>query len=195
MKNNLLGIFVDIILPIIILIIAIVVAIFLYKRLRKKFNIPLDTTIKQNAIPLVSLKSSYCSEDEMKFLDALHKALPREFIAFPHVGVSRLIEPKGNLNDFKTVQDKFVDICVFLRKEMKPILVIDLFLPSPTAQQLKKFDDNVNNVLKVAKIPVIHKQIQKSYNLNDLLVEVLNKLDSTLVTQLKNSITSNIAKR
>lgn len=190
MINQLLGIFVGTILPIIILILAIVVAIFLYKKMRKKFNIPLDKSIKQNPVPQVSLRKSYCTEEEMKFLEALHRALPRDCIAFPHVGVTKLIEPKNNMNDYKTVQDKFVDVCIFLRKEMKPILVIDLFQSSPVAQQLKKFDDNINNVLNVAKIPVMHKQIQNAYNLDDLLVEVLSHMDGTIVAYLKSKFTT-----
>ena len=188
MRNQLLGIFTEAILPILILLISIIVAIFLYKFLKKKFNKPLDTSIKQNDTPLVKLRQNYCSEEEMKFLEALHKALPRECICFPQVGVSKLIEPKGNLNDYKSIESKFVDICVFLRKDMKPILVIDLYSPSPTAQQLKKFDDKITNVLKVAKIPVMHKQIQKSYNLDDLLVEVLQHFDNTTTSYLKNKM-------
>ena len=130
----------------------------------------------------------------MKFLEALHRSLPREFISFPHVGVTQLIEPKNNMNDYRTVIDKYVDVCIFLRKEMKPVLVIDLFSQSPVAQQLKKFDDNVSSVLKVAKIPVLHKQIQNSYNLEELLKEVLNKMDASVVTYLKDKITSFIGK-
>lgn len=193
--SRLLNIFTGTILPIMILILAIIIAIVLYKKLQKKFNKPLDTTIKQSATPQIKIKDTYCSEEEMKFLEALHKALPRDCISFPNVGVSKLIEPKGNLNDFKIVADKFVDICVFLRKEMKPILVIDLYQPSPTSQQLKVFDDKINNVLKVAKIPVMHKQIQKSYNIDALLVEVLNHIDGKVVTYLKNkSIGVNVKK-
>ena len=192
--SKFLDVFIGTILPIIVLIGAIVLAIYLYKILQKKYNKPLDTTIKQNSTPMVKLKTPYCSEEEMKFLDALHKALPRDFIAFPNVGVSKLIEPKGNLNDYKTIMDKYVDICVFLRKEMKPVLVIDLYSPSPTAQQMKVFDDNINNVLKVAKIPVLHKQIQKVYNPNELLVEVLKQLDATIVTCLKNNRINSIKK-
>ena len=188
MKNNLLGILTNIVLPISIILLAIVISVFLYRLLQRKFNKPLDTTIKQNETPQIKLKERYCTEEEMKFLEALHKALPRDFIAFPNVGVSKLIEPKGNLNDYKSIQDKYVDICVFLRKEMKPILVIDLYQPSPTAQQLKKFDDNISNVLKVAKIPVLHQQIQKTYNLNTILTETLNSIDGKIVTQLKNNI-------
>lgn len=188
MKNNLLGILTNIVLPISIILLAIVISVFLYRLLQKKFNKPLDTTIKQNETPQIKLKERYCTEEEMKFLEALHKALPRDFISFPNVGVSKLIEPKGNLNDYKSIQDKYVDICVFLRKEMKPILVIDLYQPSPTAQQLKKFDDNISNVLKVAKIPVLHQQIQKTYNLNTILTETLNSIDGKIVTQLKNNI-------
>lgn len=189
------SIFLGTILPIIVLISAIVFAVFLYKSLRKKFNKPLDPTIKQNKTPMVKLKERYCTEEEMKFLDALHKALPRDCISFPNVGVSKLIEPKDNLNDYKTIMDKYVDICVFLRRDMKPILVIDLYQPSPTAQQLKTFDDNINNVLKVAKIPVMHKQIEKTYNLQNLLLEVLNHLDGTTVTYLKTTSIDSTAKR
>ena len=184
--NMLLNIFIDIILPILIIVLALILAICIYKKLQKKFNKPLDTTLKQNDTPQVKLRETYCTEEEMKFLDALHKALPRECISFPNVGVSKLIEPKGNLIDFKTVQDKFVDICVFLRKGMKPILVIDLYSSSPTQQQLKKFDSNITNVLKVAKIPILHKEIQKTYNNDELLQEVLKHIDQTIVAYLNN---------
>jgi hypothetical protein len=194
MKNQLLGIIVDIILPIVIIIASIIIAIFLYKKMKKKFDKPLDTTIKQNQVPQISLRKSFCTEEEMKFLEALHRSLPSEFISFPHVGVTQLIEPKNNMNDYRTVIDKYVDVCIFLRKEMKPVLVIDLFSQSPVAHQLKKFDDNVSSVLKVAKIPVLHKQVQNSYNLEELLKEVLNKMDASVVTYLKDKITSFIGK-
>ena len=124
----------------------------------------------------------------MVFLNALHKSLPRECISFPNVGVSKLIEPKGNLVDYKIVMDKFVDVCVFLRKGMKPILVIDLYEPSPVAQQLKKFDDNVLAVLKEVKIPVLHKQIEQEYNEEELKIQVLQAMNNTTVAYLKDKI-------
>ena len=185
MKHLLMNTFVDVILPIIILIAIIILAIFIYKKLQKKFNKPLNKKITLSDKPQVKLHTSYCTEKEMKFLEALHKALPRECISFPNVGVSKLIEPKGNMNDYNCIVDKYVDICVFLRKDMSPILVIDLFEASPAAQQLKKFDDNTNKVLKALKIPVLHKQIQNKYNLDELLVEVLNSLNDTTVAYLK----------
>lgn len=188
-------IFLNIILPIIIIILAIVLAVVLYKSMRKKYNKPLDTTIKQNDTPQVKLKERFCTEEEMKFLEALHKALPRDFISFPHVGVSKLIEPKNNMIDYRTIQDKYVDICVFLRKDMRPILVIDLYQPSPVAQQLKTFDKFTSNVLKAVKIPVMKKQIQKSYNSEDLLMEVLNNLNNTTVAYLRDKIISDSVKK
>ena len=84
--------------------------------------------------------------------------------------------------------DKFVDICVFLRKGMKPILVIDLYEPSPAAQQLKKFDDNVLAVLKEVKIPVLHKQIEQEYNVEELKIQVLQAMNNTTVAYLKDKI-------
>ena len=150
--NRLLGAFVDIALPLIIVAIAIVVAVFLYRFLKKKYSGSSVSTAKVSGKPQVKIKSHYVTEPEMKFLDALHKALPRDCISFPNVGVGKLIEPKGQLVDYNIVMNKFVDICVFLRKDMTPILVIDLFDPSPAAQQLKKFDDSVTAVLKEVKI-------------------------------------------
>jgi hypothetical protein len=184
--NLLLNAVTNVILPIAIIILALIAAVYLYKALRKKLNKPLDTKIKASSKAQVSLKSNYCTEDEMRFLDALHKALPRECISFPRVGVSKLIDPKGSMNDFNSVLDQYVDVVVFLRKEMKPILVIDLYHASPAAQQLKKFDENVNTVLKAVKLPIMKKQIAPTYDINQLLVEVLNHLDTATVTMIRN---------
>lgn len=190
-----LSVFTEIVLPILILAVGIVLSIILYKHLQKKFSHPITPSYQKNSTPQVKLKESYCTEQEMVFLNALHKALPRDCISFPNVGVSKLIEPKGNLVDYKSVMDKYVDVCVFLRKGMKPILVIDLFEPSPVAQQLKKFDDNVLAVLKEVKIPVMHKQIQNEYNIEELKIEVLQKMNNSTVAYLKDKILDEVNKK
>ena len=128
----------------------------------------------------------------MKFLEALHKSLPRECISFPHVGLAKIIEPKNNLVDFNNIASKHVDICVFLRKTMQPILIIDLFQQSPAAQQLKKFDNDINSVLKEVKIPVLHKQIQQKYNTDALRMEVLKAMNNDTVAYLKDINMGNI---
>ena len=183
--SNLLNVFIDIALPFIILVAIIILAIFMYKKLQTKYNIPVVHDYKASSSPQVKLKESFCTEKEMIFLNALHKALPRDCISFPCVGVSKLIEPKGNLVDYKSVMDKYVDICIFLRKGMKPILVIDLYEQSPAAQQLKKFDSNVSAVLKTVKIPVLHKQIAPNYSIEDLRIEILQAMNSDAVAYLK----------
>ena len=131
----------------------------------------------------------------MRFLEAIHKALPRDCISFPNVGVSKLIEPKGSLVDYNSVMDKYVDICVFLRKDMKPILVIDLYSQSPVSQQLKKFDDNVSAVLKEVKIPVLHKLIQTNYNIDDLKIELLQAMNNSTVAILSNKVIDESSKK
>ena len=183
--SKFLSVFVDIILPLLILVAIIILAVIMYKKLQKKFNIPVEHDHKASSNPQVKLKDTYCTEKEMIFLNALHKALPRDCISFPNVGVSKLIEPKGNLVDYKSVMDKYVDVCVFLRKGMKPILVIDLYESSPAAQQLKKFDSNVSAVLKAVKIPVLHKQIATNYPIEDLRIEVLQAMNNDSVAYLK----------
>lgn len=193
--SRMLSVFTEIVLPILILAVGIVLSIILYKHLQKKFSQPITPSYQKNSTPQVKLKESYCTEKEMVFLNALHKALPRDCISFPNVGVSKLIEPKGNLVDYKSVMDKYVDVCVFLRKGMKPILVIDLFEASPVAQQLKKFDDNVLAVLKEVKIPVMHKQIQNEYNIEELKIEVLQKMNNSTVAYLKDKILDEVNKK
>lgn len=193
--SRMLSVFTEIVLPILILAVGIALSIILYKHLQKKFSHPITPSYQKNSTPQVKLKESYCTEQEMVFLNALHKALPRDCISFPNVGVSKLIEPKGNLVDYKSVMDKYVDVCVFLRKGMKPILVIDLFEPSPVAQQLKKFDDNVLAVLKEVKIPVMHKQIQNEYNIEELKIEVLQKMNNSTVAYLKDKILDEVNKK
>lgn len=193
--NLMLSTFTEIVLPILIFVIGCISCIFIYKAVNKKFDKPIDTAMQRNKTPQVKLKESFCTEKEMVFLNALHKALPRDCISFPNVGVSKLIEPKGNLVDYKLVMDKYVDICVFLRKGMKPILVIDLFEPSPVAQQLKKFDDNVIAVLKEVKIPILHKQIEQEYNIEELKMQVLKAMNSTTVAYLKDKILEHNVKK
>lgn len=193
--SRMLSVFTEIVLPILILAVGIALSIILYKHLQKKFSHPVTPSYQKNSTPQVKLKESYCTEQEMVFLNALHKALPRDCISFPNVGVSKLIEPKGNLVDYKSVMDKYVDVCVFLRKGMKPILVIDLFEPSPVAQQLKKFDDNVLAVLNEVKIPVMHKQIQNEYNIEELKIEVFQKMNNSTVAYLKDKILDEVNKK
>lgn len=188
--NLLLGAFVDIVLPILVVIVAIIIAVYLNKYLRKRYSGSSTSSAKVGSKPQVKIKSHYVTEPEMRFLDALHQALPRDCISFPNVGVAKIIEPKGQLVDYNIVMNKFVDICVFLRKDMTPILVIDLFDPSPAAQQLKKFDDSVTAVLKEVKIPVLHKQIQPKYDIEALKIEVLSAMSGTTVAYLKDKTIS-----
>ena len=188
MGNLLLNTFTEIILPIIIVVVIIGLAILLFKILQKKFNKPIKTALQRNTIPEVTLRKKYCSEKEMKFLEALHKALPRDFICFPNVGITKLIEPKNNLNDYNLVLNKYVDICVFLRKGMTPVLAIDLYEQSPAAQQLKKFDNNITDILNVVKIPILHKQIEENYPIEDLRIELLQAMNGTTVAYLKGKV-------
>ncbi len=191
----LLGIFLDTILPLLILLIAIILAVLLYFKLKKIYKKPISEKLQRNEVPQVKLKQNYCTEEEMRFLEALHKSLPRDCISFPLVGVSKLVEPKGNLVDYKAVMNQYVDVCVFLRRDMKPILVVDLYSPSPVAQQLKKFDEDVTRVLKQVKIPVLHKQIQSSYNIEELSIEVLQSMNADIVAYLKDkTIKENVKK-
>lgn len=183
--NNLLNIFLDIILPIGIAVVLIVIAVLIFLHLQRRFNKTIKTALQRNNTPEVKLRQKYCTEKEMKFLEALHKALPRDCISFPNVGISKLVEPKNNKLDYNYTMDKYVDVCVFLRKNMTPILAIDLYEQSPAAQQLKKFDNGLKEILDAVKIPVMHKQIEERYSIEDLRIELLKAMNGTTVAYLK----------
>ena len=59
MSRNL-SAFIDIVLPIIILIAIIVLAIIMYKKLQKKYNIPVVHSFKASSNPQVKLKENFC---------------------------------------------------------------------------------------------------------------------------------------
>ena len=74
----------------------------------------------------------------------------------------------------------------YLKNILKPILVIDLYHESPAAQQLKKFDENVTTILKAVKLPIMKIKIAPNYDINQLLVDVLNHLDTTTIAVIRN---------
>lgn len=179
----LLNIFFTTILPIIIIacgVIAFFGIIIYFRRKDKK------ETKKQVSSPGSNIKliDEYCSKEEMEFLVALHKAMPIDLIAFPAICLGKIVEPKGNKLQYNKVYTKYVDICVFLRKTMQPVLVLDLISPSPVKQAMKELDQDVVDTLKYVKLPLLKTKIKDSYNIEELRQEILNALPDRIIATL-----------
>ena len=103
----------------------------------------------------VELKKEYVSAEEMKLVEFIHKALPKEFIAFPRVGVDQVVNPTKNRIAYNLVMSKYLDVCIFYRKTMEPVLVIDIVWNNEAKQQFAEMDPNVIGVLKTVKLKVV----------------------------------------
>ena len=190
--SKMLSLFFDVYLPTIIILLAIAGAIFIYIKVKKIMSKEKEIVVVDDGSTDVVLKPSYCTEEEMRFLEALHKALPRECISFPKVGLDNIIDPKGNVNGYNKLLAKYADVCVFLRDGMKPILIIDLFSKGSLAQKISKLDENVLKMLKLIKIPVIQIELQDTYIVENLKADILNAMNSDVIAGMKDKIIKTI---
>lgn len=171
-----------------ILVGALAIGIVIYIYLRKKFG--MVKNLNENITKVdVKLNKDYCTEAEMKFLENLHRAMPKDFIAFPRVGVDQLVLPNKDKNAYNAIMSKYLDVVVFTRKDMTPVLVIDLVQKSSVqSMQLDELDSNVLKVLKAVKINVVKIFIEPTYDLDKLKEQVLNNLPDKVITNLKTDI-------
>ncbi len=174
------------ILPLIILAMGLVVAVLVYFLVKKRFNKACDGGhFGNNNSVEVDLKKPYTTERSMKFLEYLHRAMPKELIAFPMVGVDRLVVPKKDKVAYNAILSKYVDVCVFTRRKMEPVLVIDLVAGNTSVEQYMEMDASVVAVLKAVKLPVLHVKLDDAYDLETLRDSILNALPAKVVSALK----------
>lgn len=181
--------FLNTILPIILLLLVVALSIILYLYIKKKTKINREMVTKYIPKDIsVKLNEHYITEKEMMFLSALTKALPNELIAFPMVGVDKLVSPEKDKLIFNAITSKYVDVCVFLRKGMKPVLVVDLYEEGGVSEKLKTMDENVVRALNKVKIPVMKYAVRVDYDLDDMKMKVIQNLDDSIVAILKESV-------
>lgn len=161
------------------------IAITLYVYLRKKFGAVKN--LNENITKVdVKLNKDYCSESEMRFLEYLHRAMPKQLIAFPRVGVDQLVSPNKDKNAYNAIMSKYVDVVVFTRKDMTPVLVIDLVQQnSAQSMQYAELDTNVQKVLKAVKLNILKINIEQTYDLEKLKDQIVNALPDKVVALLR----------
>lgn len=184
--------------PVIVLAIlfgAVAIGIVIYIYLRKKFGTVKN--LNENITKVdVKLNKDYCTEAEMKFLENLHRAMPKDFIAFPRVGVDQLVSPNKDKTAYNAIMSKYVDVVVFTRKDMTPVLIIDLVQKnSVQSMQMDELDSNVLKVLKAVKLNVVKIEVEPTYDLDKLKEQVLNALPDKVITNLKTNIINQTLKK
>ena len=178
--------FIDIALPILILAVGLTIAIVVYMALKKRGLPDKNIALKVGkGKPEVELNKCYITAEEMKILEYVHKALPKDFIAFPRVGVNQIVSPTKNLVAYNSILSKYLDICVFYRKTMEPLLVIDLQWANEIKQQFKVMDNNVVAVLNAVKLKVVPIKVEPAYDIAELRKKLLSALPDKMIAMLK----------
>lgn len=177
-------------MPLIILAIGVVVSLCIIigiKSTEKKYT-KKGSTKREPKNYNIKLNKEYITKKELAFLNAVHKSLPAEFIAFPKVPLSNLLVPTADKVTYNMVADKIADICVFTKDTMEPILAIDLIENEVSDLIFYKMDELAKKALKHVKVPVLEVKVQENYDLFELRKQLITAMPDKIVTMLKNNI-------
>lgn len=171
-------------LPYLILIIFVVIAVacyFLIKHFEKK-RLKNKKMIKTDQKPRLKLNVPFLTKEEVKFLSAFQNALPSDYVAFPKVLLSDIVKPDGSMVVFNEIKNSQVDLCVFMKKNMQPVMVVDLISGDSFLAGLSEY---IVKSLKSVNVPILSIHTTNEYDKLDLLNQFLDKLDPVYMAQLR----------
>lgn len=175
-------------IEIIVLIIFIAVAIFAFfaiKKVEEKRGKSKAKKLTTSASPKLKIKLPYLSKSEVKFLAVFQNSLPSEYVAFPRVQMSDIVKPDGSLIIFQEIQHEVLDVVVFLKTKMQPVLIVDLYDPSKGEKALEKYNEFTEKALKSVGLPVLTVTLDHDFEKVELLNAFLDKMDPVSIAQLK----------
>ena len=138
----------------------------------------------------VTLHKPYIRAESFRFYNALQRALPIEYVAFPNVGVDNIVKPAGDLVAYKAISGKYLDFVIFKKQGMEPVGVIDLIDPSVTLSSIMQQDPIITKTLKTINIPVLEFTVEDSYNEKEILARFLDSQDPYTLAMLKKGVES-----
>lgn len=119
---------------------------------------------------------------ERKFYETLQKLLPEEYICFPQMVISNILnvkkaERKEYLKNRSKINKKTIDFVIFKKPYLQPVLAIEYDGSSHNKPSRQKRDAFVNNILKNSNLDIIHIK-HKTQNIEEHIKnEVLTKLN------------------
>jgi len=136
----------------------------------------------------VNLHKPYLPAERFRFYNALQRALPLEYVAFPNVGVDNIVKPAGDLIAYNAISGKYVDYVIFKKVDMSPVAVIDLIDESLSLTSVMKQDPAITKTLKAINIPVLEFYVEEKYNEKEILARFLDSQDPYTIAMLKKGI-------
>ncbi|NMC51966.1 DUF2726 domain-containing protein [Candidatus Kuenenbacteria bacterium] len=117
---------------------------------------------------------------ERQFFEGLQQIIPAEYIVFPQIVLSNIIQVTSSKKEFWTYQNKInrktIDFVIFEKQYIKPIIAIEYDGKTHNRSDRQERDDFVNMALESAGIKSLHIRHQKNINFE----EIKNKINELL---------------
>ena len=124
----------------------------------------------------VDISKKFLFRKELKLLAHISRALPREYLVFPKIGVDLILGSIGDKNLYNAVASKYIDMVIFEEATMKPVLAIDTYDGSLGNEQLDLECQVLVKALKVAELPLITIKIKGDYTEEDIKKPIFETL-------------------
>lgn len=190
MKNLLLNVsfleFIPVIIVAVALIIAILIVVLMNKRSKNliksgKVKSPSDIDTTKS----MALKIPFLTSSENNFLYNFQSVLPNEYVIYPKIHVEQVALPYNNVTFYNVVKNKVLDYVVFLRKNMQPVVVIDVHDRTGMQKSIEEDDKLLSTALANIGLPIVDYEIRQEYEPAELLSRFLDALDPLAIANLK----------
>lgn len=172
MKNMLLEIQ-PVVIGLIVFVVVGLVAIFY---LSKKKNVQ-EENIKNLDID-VEKNEKYMFLKELSLYEYISSVLPNEYIVFPKVSMSLLVNPTHTKHAYNEIKGKVVDLVIFEKASMMPILVLDCYDTTYANGMLEELEPLIVKVLQKANLEILTLQIKNQLNKDEIKQQILDKLNN-----------------
>ncbi len=117
---------------------------------------------------------------ERKFFENLHKVVPENYVIFPQVVLSSIVDvtitKKEAMGWRNKINRKTIDFVLFERPYYKPVLAIEYDGKTHNSPSRRKRDKEVEKILNSAGIDIFHVKHDKDIDLE----QVKNKIEENL---------------
>ncbi|MDD4211390.1 MAG: DUF2726 domain-containing protein [Clostridia bacterium] len=177
----------DIFLAIAIFCLIVAIGVIMGSVLKKKLDYSQSHTkgARFEGQVRVNLHKPFIAGESFRFYNALQRALPVEFIAFPNIGVDTIVKPAGDLVTYNAIGGKYLDFVIFKKEGMVPSAVVDLIDPGVSLTSISKQHEVITKTLRTVNLPVLEFMVDDVYNEKDILTRFLDSQDAYTIAMLK----------
>ncbi|MBQ8749786.1 MAG: DUF2726 domain-containing protein [Clostridia bacterium] len=157
-----------------VIFVVIIIGLVIYIKTRPEKTIIKESPFARGEV-LLKIKGAFMDKQETYYYEFMQRHLEQDKIIVPKVGIDNLLAPSGNKKQYEAICSKYVDFVIFDKKTMLPIVAIDL-VEEKMSSKLTYFDKDVEEALKLVKIPIYTQYVEDFYVYEDLLEQMQKKI-------------------